>query len=72
MTLSKIKNYSSCFDYRINFDLQISREAIGSNNQQKMSRVYDTCLIYIKLKIEFLFSFSLKKEINTKLKESFL
>lgn len=28
MTLSKIKNYSLCFDYRINFDLQISREAI--------------------------------------------
>lgn len=64
MTLSKIKNYSSCFDYRINFDLQISREAIGSNNQQKLSR-YNTCLIYIKLKIEFLFSFSLKKEIKT-------
>lgn len=71
MTLSKIKNYSSCFDYRINFDLQISREAIGSNNQQKLSR-YNTCLIYIKLKIEFLFSFSLKKEINIKLKQSFL
>lgn len=42
------------------------------NNQQKLSRVYNTCLIYIKLKIEFLFSFSLKKEINTKLKQSFL
>lgn len=70
MTLSKIKSIrrvsitglTSIYKYHVK----------RLNNQQKLSRVYNTCLIYIKLKIEFLFSFSLKKEINTKLKQSFL